>query len=71
MIVVGEVAELDQVLSTSHHPQPDVLVLGLNVLPVPIIEVADNFGSKCQLLNCSFTPKRATICVYNRCWMPA
>ncbi len=43
MIVVGEAAELDQILSTSHHPQPDVLVLGLNMLPVPIIEVADKF----------------------------
>lgn len=43
MIVVGEAAEFDEILSTSHHPQPDVLVLGLNVLPVPIIEVADKF----------------------------
>jgi two-component system, NarL family, nitrate/nitrite response regulator NarL len=43
MIVVGEAAEFDQILSTSHHPQPDVLVLGLNVLPVPITEAADKF----------------------------
>ncbi len=41
MIVVGEAAEFDQILSTSHHPQPDVLIWGLNMLPVPITEAAD------------------------------
>ena len=43
MIVVGEAAEFDQILSMSHHPQLDILVLGLNVLPVPIAAVADKF----------------------------
>lgn len=35
---MGEAAEFDQILNASQHRQVDILVLGLNVLLVPLVE---------------------------------
>lgn len=45
MTIMGEFAEFDQILN-ANAPQLDVLVSGLNVLPVPFVEAVSKFQAQ-------------------------